>query len=73
LLQGECVQHGELSYLEISINADSKDARTDDIIGDVISNDEVNKAWGLHLIDMSMTMGNLIDIVAKQAKVYLRR
>ncbi|MBC7983929.1 MAG: DUF3089 domain-containing protein [Candidatus Obscuribacterales bacterium] len=72
LLQGECVQRGEFSYLEITINADPNDARTDDVIGDVLTADGgVNTAWGLHLIDMSMTMGNLLDIVGKQTKMYL--
>ena len=70
LLSGECVQRGGFSYLEVSVNADPNDARTDDIIGDLISNGELNASWGLHLIDMSVTMGNLVDIVGKQAKAY---
>jgi len=74
LLLGECVQRGEFSYLEITIDADPKDARTDEIIGDVLMADgSVNTAWGLHLVDMSMTMGNLIDIVGKQTKTYLKK
>jgi hypothetical protein len=74
LLQGECVQRGEFSYLEITINADPNDGRTDDLIGDVLTADGgVNTAWGLHLIDMSMTMGNLVDVVAKQTKAYSKK
>jgi len=73
LLTGECVQRGEFSYLEVHINADPKDARTDDLIGDVISNGEVNQSWGLHLIDMSLTMGNLIDVVGQQSKAYAKK
>jgi hypothetical protein len=73
LLLGECVQRGEFSYLEITIAADPKDARTDEIIGDVLMADgSVNTGWGLHLIDMSMTMGNLVEIVGKQTKAYLK-
>jgi hypothetical protein len=26
--------------------------------------------WGLHLVDVNLTMGNLIDIVGAQAKAY---
>jgi len=70
LLSGECVQRGEFSYLEVHVNADPNDARADDIIGDLIANGEVNKSWGLHLIDMSITMGNLVDVVGKQSKAY---
>jgi pimeloyl-ACP methyl ester carboxylesterase len=74
LLLGECVQRGEFSYLEITIDADTKDARTDDIIGDVVmANGSVNHGWGLHIIDMSMTMGNLVDIVGRQTKSYLEK
>jgi hypothetical protein len=73
LLLGECVQRGEFSYLEITIAADPKDARTDEIIGDVLMADgSVNTGWGLHLVDMSMTMGNLVEIVGKQTKAYLK-
>jgi len=71
LLQGECVQRGAFSYLEVQIDADPQDARTDELIGDVLTaTGEVNQAWGLHLIDMSITMGNLVDIVTKQSKAY---
>jgi hypothetical protein len=71
LLQGECVQRGEFSYLEVTLTADPKDARTDEIIGDVLQADgSPNTAWGLHLIDMSLTMGNLVDIVSRQSKAY---
>jgi len=27
--------------------------------------------WGLHLIDMNLAMGNLVDIVGQQSKAYL--
>ena len=73
-LQGECVQRGEFSYLEITLNSDPKDARTDDLIGDVLTADGgINTGWGLHLIDMSLTMGNLLTIVEKQAKAYAKQ
>ena len=73
LLSAECVERGPFSYLEITVNADAQDARTDDIIGDIVNNGEINQAWGLHLLDMPMTMGNLVDIVGRQAKAYLRK
>ncbi len=67
LVTGECVQRGEYSDLEVHVNADPGDARTDNIVGDVILDDEVSRPWGLHLVDMSLTMGNLLDIVGRQA------
>jgi hypothetical protein len=27
--------------------------------------------WGLHLIDVNLAMGNLLDIVGQQSKAYL--
>ena len=27
--------------------------------------------WGLHLIDVNLAIGNLVDIVGQQSKVYL--
>jgi hypothetical protein len=32
----------------------------------------VQKNWGLHLIDMNMAMGNLIDDVRTEGAAYLR-
>ena len=41
------------------------------ILGDVMTNGEVNASWGLHLIDVNLAMGNLVDIVRQQGKAYL--
>jgi hypothetical protein len=37
----------------------------------VIFNGQVMADWGLHLIDVNLAMGNLVDIVAQQSKAYL--
>jgi hypothetical protein len=29
--------------------------------------------WGLHLIDVNLGMGNLVDIVGQQSKAYLSK
>ena len=50
---------------------DSEDPRTDDITGDVVVNGQVQANWGLHLIDVNLAMGNLVDIVGQQSKAYL--
>ena len=52
------------------MHGDPADPRTDDIAGDVMANGQVNASWGLHLIDVNLAMGNLVDIVA-QGKAYL--
>ena len=71
LLSAECVSNEKGSYLAITVHGDSSDARTDEITGDVVANGKVLADWGLHLIDMSLAMGNLVDIVGQQSKAYL--
>jgi hypothetical protein len=70
LLTGECVTNEHGSYLAVTVNADPKDPRTDDIIGDVVVGGQVQANWGLHLIDMNLTMGNLVDVVGTQSKAW---
>jgi pimeloyl-ACP methyl ester carboxylesterase len=73
LLSGQCVQKNGFSYLEVHVNAVASDPRADDIVGDVVQNGQVNAAWGLHLIDANLAMGNLVDIVGAEAKAYLAK
>jgi hypothetical protein len=68
LLTTECVRSGEFSYLKVTTNADPADARTDAIPGDVVVMGKADPNWGLHLIDMNLAMGDLVDIVGEQAK-----
>jgi Protein of unknown function (DUF3089) len=70
LLTAQCVNNEHGSYLEITVHADPRDPRADDISGDVMANGQVNASWGLHLIDVNLSMGNLLDIVRDQAKAY---
>jgi hypothetical protein len=60
------------SYLAVTVHGNPADPRTDDIVGDVVVNGQVLADWGLHLIDVNLAIGNLIDIVSQQAKAYLK-
>jgi DUF3089 family protein len=71
LLTATCVDNGKFSYLEITVHGNPADPRTDDIVGDVMANGQPNASWGLHLIDVNLAMGNLVDIVREQGKAYL--
>ena len=53
------------------MHGNPEDARTDDIGGDIVINGQVSAAWGLHLIDVSIAMGNLVELVGRQAEAYL--
>ena len=72
LLTAQCVSNEKGSYLEVTVHGNPKDPRTDDIVGDVMTNGQVNASWGLHLIDVQVAMGNLVDIVRQQAKAFNR-
>ncbi len=71
LLTAQCVSNDKGTYLEVTVHGDPTDPRTDDIVGDVLRNEEVQASWGLHLIDVNLAMGNLLDIVREQSKAYL--
>ncbi len=71
LLTAECVSNDKGSYLAITVHGDPSDPRVDDITGDVVIGGQVQADWGLHLIDVNLAMGNLVDIVGQQGKAYL--
>lgn len=72
LLSGRCVANRSGSYLEVTVNGTPADSRTDAIVGDVIAGGAVLKEWGLHLIDVSIAQGDLINLVRSQAEAAKR-
>ncbi len=73
LLTGTCVSNEKGSYLSVKVNSNPSDPRTDDIPGDILIAGQVQANWGLHLIDVNVAMGNLVDIVSQQSKAYLAK
>lgn len=73
LLSARCQRDEHGSYLAVTVHADAGDPRTDDIVGDVMSGDRVLADWGLHLLDVSLTQGHLIELVRTQAAAYASR
>lgn len=71
LLVGECKSNENATYLEITVKGDPSDPRVDDIIGDLGAKPLPN--WGLHLVDVNLVMGNLLDLVDAQSKAYRSR
>jgi hypothetical protein len=67
LITAKCARNEHGTFLEVTVHGNPEDPRTDDIGGDM------TPQWGLHLIDMNLAMGNLLDIVGEQAKAYLAR
>jgi hypothetical protein len=74
LLTAKCASNDNASgYLEVTVHGDPADPRVDDIVGDIGTGGNVLANWGLHLIDVNLSMGNLIDIVFQQTKAYLKK
>ncbi len=71
LLTAECVSNEKGSYLAVTVHGDPADPRVDDITGDVVIGGQVQADWGLHLIDVHLAIGNLIDIVGQESKAFL--
>jgi len=74
LLTAKCASNDNASgYLEVTVNGNPADPRVDDIVGDLGAAPNILANWGLHLIDVNLAMGNLVDIVGQQSKAYLAK
>lgn len=60
LVTVECVRRDGFDYLEVTVNADPDDPRSDEIGG------EITPEWGLHLQDVNVVMGDIVDLVRSQ-------
>lgn len=61
LVSAACVRSGEFDYLAVTVDADPGDPRTDDIGGDI----DV-PGFGLHMVDLNVAMGDLLETVDAQ-------
>jgi hypothetical protein len=73
LLTAECKSNEFATYLEVIVHGDPSDPRTDEIIGDLGAPGQIQADWGLHLVDFNLGMGNLVEIVGKQAQAWASR
>ena len=69
LLTAECVEQEGARYLAVTVAANDG-PRTDTIAGDVIVAGEILQDWGLHLVDINIAQGDLIDLVRSQAAAW---
>jgi hypothetical protein len=70
LITAECVRKNNHHYLEVHINANPADPRTDDPLTDVMAQGKPDPAWGLHLNDANVAMGDLVAIVGRQGAAW---
>jgi hypothetical protein len=60
-------------FLEVTVHGDPSDARTDDLPPTSALGGTTAAMWGLHQLDVTLTIGNLIDVVRQQARAYGNR
>ena len=70
LLTAECINDANGSRLAVTVHPDSADPRADDISGDIGTGTPSQAQWGLHLVDVNLSMGNLLEIVGRQSAAY---
>jgi hypothetical protein len=73
MLTARCTSNENATYLEVTVHGDAAGPRTDSIVGDVGAGGQVQPDWGLHLVDMNLAMGDLVEIIGQQSAAWLRR
>ncbi len=73
LLYAQCVSDSNGDYLAISAKPTKADKRRPFIPGDLIVQGAIQKDWGLHLVDVNLVMGNVMDLISTQSKAYLSK
>jgi len=66
----QCTKTGNHTYLQVHINEDKADKRTVDPLTDVMRDGKPDPSWGLHLVDANLGMGDLMDVLGKQAAAW---
>jgi hypothetical protein len=65
LVTGRCVNQGRFSYLSLTVDP-TAGPRVQNIPGDL------TPQWGMHLVDVNVAQGNLVDVVEQQMAVWQR-
>ena len=73
LMSAKCVSEADVTYLEVTIHNDPGSLRGSDIPGDLYRDGQLLANWGLHLVDVNLAMGNLLDVVDQQSKAWLAK
>jgi hypothetical protein len=71
MITAECATKDGLTYLAVTNHASPADARKGEIGGEVVVRGEVHREWGLHVIDVNLAQGNLVDIFQQQSMAWL--
>ena len=66
LYSGECLYQDGASWLQVSAPITPGDKRP-------VVSQTLGPLWGLHQVDVNITLGNLVDLVRRQAAAFSRR
>jgi hypothetical protein len=72
LLTGRCVRVGEASYLAVTTKTTPAPGQPADLGGDLLAFGAKLPAWGLHMVDMHLVMGDLVALADAQSKAWLK-
>jgi hypothetical protein len=64
LVSGQCRHDGTAGYLAVTVTTKPGEKWTPRIPGDVVILGQINKGWGMHLIDMNVGQGDLVRLLA---------
>ncbi len=67
LITTTCVSGPAGTYLQVHINPDPG-LRIDDVPGETLTEGKPDPAWGLHRVDMSLSLGDLVELVDRQGR-----
>jgi pimeloyl-ACP methyl ester carboxylesterase len=73
LITAECVSDAHGNYLAVTVHPTPGGRRINDMGGDVVIGGKLQPSWGLHLIDVNLTIGNLLDVVGDESRSYLAK
>jgi hypothetical protein len=73
LVTARCAANEHASFLEITVHGNPEDPRADDIRGDLGVGNQILTDWGLHLVDVNLGIGNLVEIVNQQSRAWTTR
>jgi hypothetical protein len=69
VISGQCTTVGNHTFLAIGIRA--ANSRTERLEAALTTLDARRPGWGLHVIDINLSLGNLVEIVGRQAQAWV--
>ena len=73
LVTTRCIRSGDVDYLSLQVNVDPRGKRTNRLAGEIVRPFGIDYSWGLHILDIDHSIGNLIAIVGAQGRAYAKR